>query len=196
MKHFDIMMLSVFGMQWMALNTLTTGGAKAAQADVTDSGITAFNSMTDGLASQWDDQVERKIYKLNKAEFPNLTKRPKVTYSNLENVVPLTDISSFFSQMAGHFPFSEDDLKAIRRITGFLPQNNPKPEDVVDANGEKRGDQPAPQPTIQPGLDPNQTRTDALPQDVQTQVGNTRNKIQQALSSFMNRKSHNEIHIR
>lgn len=179
-KNFDILMLSLWGMQWIALNTLTNTGARAAQVDATDSGITGFNSMLDGFAAQWDNQVEKKIYKLNQANFPNMTKRPKVTFSHLENVIPLSEISSFFSQMAPgmKFPFGEEDLKAIRQRTTFLPLNSPKPEDIIQSDGTEAGDNPAP---VAP--DNNQP----LPPDQQNQATNTRDKIKQALN-FVSRR--------
>ena len=185
-KNFDILMLSLWGMQWMALNTMTKGGAKAAQVDATDSGISGFNAMLDGFSSQWNDQVEKKIYEVNKSSFPNLTKRPKVTFSHLENVVPVSEIAQFFNAMEPglKFPLGEDDFKAIRRLTGFLPLNNPKPEDVIQPDGTKAGDNPQPQPPItgQP-LDPNQPLTP----EQQAQVAGTRDKIKAALS-YMSRR--------
>ena len=189
-KHFDILMLSLLGMQWMALNTMTDTGARAAQVDATQSGITLFNSMLDGFAAQWNDQVERKIYYYNcvlQNNFPNITKRPKVTFSHIENVIPLTELSSFFSQVSPGFklPLGEDDLKAIRQRTGFLPQNNPKPEDVIQPDGTKAGDNPESKPQFP--LDPNALPAETLPMPVQEKASTTRNLIKRALN-FMSRR--------
>lgn len=176
-KNYDVLMLSVFGMQWMALNTLTGTGSYAAQTDVTQSGITSFNSMMDGFASQWDTQVERRIYEANKASFPGMTKRPRVTFSHLENSVPLSEIAQFFSQMKGILPLGEDDMKAIRKAIDFLPDNSPKPEDVIQPDGGTESTPPAEMP-----------QDGSVPPDAQPAT-NTRNAIQKALSFFSGRNS-------
>lgn len=183
-KHLDILMLSVFGMQWMALNTLTGTGSYSAQTDVTQSGITAFNSMLDGFAAQWDTQVERKIYDYNKDQFPNLTKRPRFALSHLENAIPLQEVGNFFSAMKGFIPLGKEDVEAVRKMVSWMPDNNPNPEDVIVPAGE----QAKPEPTPADGtlFDPNQIKTPVTPEQ-QAQAAASREVLAKALN-FMSKR--------
>lgn len=177
-KNFDVLMLSVFGMQWMALNTLTGTGSYAAQTDVTNSGITSFNAMLDGFARQYDDQIERRIFELNRSEFPNITKRPRVSFSHLENAVPLQEISSFFSQMKPIMPMGKEDIESIRRLIPWLPDNSPEPEDVLNPDGTT-----GPQ---EPKMPPNSDG------EIGKEAAGTSQKIRQALGKmgeFMSRRN-------
>jgi len=133
-KYYDIMMLAVFMMQTIALNTLTNTGALASQVDTSDMAVFTFNSMIDGLASQYDEQIGKRLWRWNKASFPNATKRPKITFSHIERNIALPTISTVISQLNGILPLGEDDYKAIRKKLGFLPENNPNVTDTAETN--------------------------------------------------------------
>jgi len=137
-KHYSIMVYSVYMMQFVALNTLTSTGAQASQVDSTDMGVFTFNSMMDGFASQLDNQIGKRLYNWNKAAFPNLTKRPKITFSHVDKTIALGELGSFLAQMDGILNLGEDDLKAIRKRSGFLPENEPNPEDILVSAQETR----------------------------------------------------------
>ena len=137
-KHYSIMVYSVYMMQFVALNTMTSTGAQASQVDSTDMGVFTFNSMMDGFASQLDNQIGKRLYNWNKAAFPNLTKRPKITFSHVDKTIALGELGSFLAQMDGILNLGEDDLKAIRKRSGFLPENEPNPEDILVSAQETR----------------------------------------------------------
>lgn len=122
-KHLSIEVLSMYDQQWIALNTMTKTGAQASQVDSTDSGVFFFNSMIDGFASQYDQQVGKKLYRLNKANFPNMTKRPIIKFSHIDRAIALADLGNFFSTINGIMPLTDDDFKELRRRSGFLPVN-------------------------------------------------------------------------
>jgi hypothetical protein len=128
-KYYDILMLSVFMMQTIALNTLTNTGALASQVDTSDMAVFTFNSMVDGLAAQYDEQIGKRLYRWNKDNFPNLTKRPKIKFSHVERNLALASMGSFLQQLNGIVPMGEEDQIAIRKKSGFLPENNPSPEE-------------------------------------------------------------------
>ena len=130
-KYYDILMLSVFMMQTIALNTLTNTGALASQVDSTQLGIFTFNSMLDGLASQYDEQIGKRLYEWNKDAFPDMQKRPKIKFSHVENTVAIATLGSFLQQVNGILPMDEQDYVAIRKKTGFLPENNPDMKDML-----------------------------------------------------------------
>ena len=131
-KYYDILMLSVFMMQTIALNTLTNTGALTSQVDTSDMAVFTFNSMIDGLATQYDQQIGKRLYEWNRNSFPGITKRPKIRFSHVERNIALATVGSFLQQVNGILPLSEDDYIAIRKRTGFLPENNPNPVDQAD----------------------------------------------------------------
>ena len=133
-KHYSILVLSVYTMQWIALNTMTSTGAQASQVDSTDTGVFTFNSMMDGFASQYDQQIGRRLYEMNKAEFPGMTKRPKIKFSHIDKSIALNDLGNFFRTLDGILPMTDDDYKALRVRSGFLPTN----VDTMEAAKEAR----------------------------------------------------------
>jgi hypothetical protein len=82
--------------------------------------------MMDGFAQQYDDQIGRRLYEWNKSSFPGLTKRPKIKFNHVENNIALDTLGGFLSSMKDILPLGEEDLKAIRKRSGFLPENNPE----------------------------------------------------------------------
>ncbi len=131
-QHYSISVLSIYTMQWIALNTMTQTGAQASQVDATDTAIFNYNSMIDGFAAQYDAQIGKRLYEWNKDSFPNITKRPRITFSHIDRSLALTDLASWLSAINGILPLGEDDFKAFRKRSGFMPENNPV-EDLTAA---------------------------------------------------------------
>jgi len=153
-KHYSILALSVYMMQTVILNTLTDTGARAAAVDSTQLAIFSFNSMMDGFANQYDDQIGRHLWEWNKDSFPNATRRPNIRFSHVENNIDLGALGTFLSQINGIIPLSLDDYKAFRVRSGFLPENNPEPGDVEEArdlDDAGKPDEPVP-PTLEEQL--------------------------------------------
>lgn len=147
-KHYSILALSVYMMQTIILNTLTDTGARAAAVDSTQLAIFSFNSMMDGFANQYDDQIGRRLWEWNKHAFPNATKRPNIRFSHVENNIDLGALGTFLGQINGIIPMSLDDYKAFRVRSGFLPENNPEPGDVEEARAlDDAGKEDEPVPT-------------------------------------------------
>jgi len=99
-------------------------------------GVFTFNAMLDGFASQYDQQIGKRLYEWNKSAFPNLTKRPKIKFSHIEKNVALGELGAFLSQMNGILPLGEDDMKAIRKRSGFLSQALPETEETPEPQPE------------------------------------------------------------
>ena len=125
-RHYSILALSVYTMQWMALNTLTGSGSLAAADDSSSMGVFTFNAMMDGFAAQYDQQIGRRLWEWNKASFPNVTKRPTIKFSHIDKSVALGEMGSFIQQMNSIMPIGDEDFKAIRKRSGFLPANLPE----------------------------------------------------------------------
>lgn len=124
-KHYSILMLGVYAMQWMGLNTMTSTGALASATDSSQMGVFTFNAMMDGFASQFDAQIGRRLYKWNRDRFPNLTKRPCLRFSQIDKSIPLTELGQFLTNFGSLFAMGEDDVKAIRKRSGILPVSLP-----------------------------------------------------------------------
>lgn len=172
-KHYSILSLSVYMMQFIALNTMTNSGSFAAADDSSSMGVFTFNSMLDGFAAQYDQQVGKRLYEWNKASFPKLTKRPKIKFSHIEKGVALGEMGAFLQQMNGILPLGDDDLKAIRKRSGFLPTTLPEvdpkqQEEIMRAKIEKEN-------------------ADKVNQDAQ----DTKNEIRQSLKFY--NKQHVEM---
>lgn len=133
-KHLSIEALSMYGMQFIALNTMTSTGAQASQVDSTDTGVFKFNAMLDGMAAQYDQQIGRRLFKINRNNFPGVTKRPKIKFSHIDRAIALNDLANFFRTIDGIVPLGDDDYKALRQRSGFLPLN----VDLIQAAREAR----------------------------------------------------------
>jgi hypothetical protein len=81
--------------------------------------------MMDGFASQLDQQLGRRLYEWNKDSFPGLDRRPRIRFKHIDKEPELVQMGQFFRSMDGILPLGDDDMKAIRDKTGFLPKNLP-----------------------------------------------------------------------
>lgn len=164
-KHYSILMLSVYMMQFIALNTMTSTGAQASQVDSSNMGVFTYNSMQDGLAHQYDDQIGKRLYTWNRDRFPGLTARPKITFSHVKNNIAMQELGGFLQSLNGILPLGPDDIKAIRKESGWMPENGPKPGDEIKPMQQAA---PAPQPQMMPDGTP--SPADQLPADKQAQL--------------------------
>lgn len=124
-QHYNILALSVYLAQFIAYNTLTGTGSYAATTDTSQIAIVAFNSMLDGFANQFDQQVGRKWWDWNHDEFPQMTKRPKIRFGHVRKDIELGALGNFVATIANVLPLDENDYKAIRKRTDFMPENSP-----------------------------------------------------------------------
>jgi hypothetical protein len=164
-------------MQFVALNTMTNTGALASQVDSTQIGIFSFNSMLDGFGAQYDNQVGKRLYQWNKASFPNLTKRPTIRFSHIENNIAMQELGGFLRSINGIIPLGEDDTKAFRKRSGWMPENNPNPEDILETKT---------QPQPEPGTASDNGRAETMPVDEETstQASKTKATIEQSLKFY------------
>lgn len=153
MQHYSTLMLSVYNMQWMALNTMTGTGSFAMANDSSSMSVMSYNAMMEGFAEQLDKQVGRKLWEWNKLSFPNVTKRPKIGITKVDKSVALSDMSSFVSAMRDVLPLSEDDIKSIRKRSGFLSEVIPTKEELVKQAEEKAEITQASQPKQEDNTD-------------------------------------------
>ena len=125
-KYYSVEMLAVYMMQFVAFNIFTRTGALSSATDSSQIAVFTFNAMLDGFAAQIDAQIGRRLYALNKDSFPGLTRRPHIRLKHVEKNVALQEMATFFNQLNGILPLGDEDLRAIRERSGFLPKNLPE----------------------------------------------------------------------
>ena len=125
-KYYGILKLQIFNMQWVALSATTGTGSLAAMSDSSSMFMTTFNAMMDGFASQISTKLIDKLAEWNPGVFTGLTDRPKITVTPLGKKVSLTELAQLLAPIRDTMPLGEEDFKAIRKLTGFLPENLPE----------------------------------------------------------------------
>ena len=133
-KYFGILKLMIFNMQWVALSSVSGVGSNAAMQDSSSMFITTYNAMMAGFASQINDQIGKRLFQWN--DFPGMTKRPVLKIDPI-NKLALSELAAILGPLKAVMEFGDDDLIAIRKQTGFLPEtlpdieNDSEPEDTT-----------------------------------------------------------------
>jgi hypothetical protein len=89
--------------------------------------MTTYNAMMEGFVKQLDTQVFKKLFKMNELVFPAMENRPKLTFTPIEKGISLDELGTFMSNMDWMI-LGDDDIKAIREKSGFLPNAIPEQE--------------------------------------------------------------------
>lgn len=129
-KYYAVLKLSVMGAQWVAFSTLSGVGSLASMADASQMFVTTFNAMQDGFAKQLGNQIARWAQRNN----PTLafTQRPQLTVTPVEKDVELGELATFVRDVLPLLRPGTDDIIAVRRKAGFLPETLPDEDDEVD----------------------------------------------------------------
>lgn len=136
-RYYGLLKLQVFAMQWMAVATTSGAGTQAAHSDSSDMALTLYNAMWEGFAHQIDQQLGKRIFNhpMVAERFPGMTRRPRCIAVPVEKTIPLNLLSQFVSQIAPIVPMDDDDMIAIRRKSGFMPESLPEvtetPDDII-----------------------------------------------------------------
>jgi hypothetical protein len=128
-KHYSVLMLMVYMMSFLGLNSMTNSGSRAATGDISQLGVVNFNSMMDGFAKQFQRQVFRRLWLWNKDSFPQSQGLHTIRFTEVSKDYALTDLGQFIDAYANVFSMADDDAKAIRKRSGFLPDTLPEPTD-------------------------------------------------------------------
>lgn len=122
-KYFGILKLTVYNAQWVALSSMTGSGSYSAMQDSSAMWIMGFNAMMEGFTSQMDAQIGKRLFEWN--EFPGMTRRP-VLKADPINKVDLASLGALLGVLKDVMPLGDDDIIAIRKQTGFLPEALPE----------------------------------------------------------------------
>lgn len=130
-KYYGILKYTIFNAQWVALSATTGAGSYSAMNDSSSMFLITYNAMMAGFVDQIDSQIIRRVFDWNGGAFPGMTKRPKLVATPIEKTISLAELGTFLSQIQW-MKFSDEDLKAIRRISGFLPEALPEEGEGID----------------------------------------------------------------
>lgn len=136
-RYYGILKLQIFNMQWVAMSTTSGDGSYAAHSDSSAGFYATFNSMIGSFVRQFDRQIATRLYRWNKAYFPNISRRPFIEALPLEKDVDLTALGTFVKDVFGGIvPITSQDIQSIRKKSGFLPDvstdESTEPEDQND----------------------------------------------------------------
>lgn len=156
-RYYGILKLALFGLQWAALGSLSPYGSYGTIRDSSSFFIMTFNAMAKNFVNQLDEQLGKRIFKYSKNNslFGQMTRRPRIAVlQEVQKTLPLSEMSQFLSSISALVPLGHDDLVAIKRASGFLPElissdaqilgkeaevlpeNEPENPDEEDENGE------------------------------------------------------------
>lgn len=138
-KYYGILKLALLGMQWAAMGTLSPYGSYSSVSDASEFFLTIYNSMSYGFIQQADEQIGKRLFEfeVNKATFPDMTRRPVLTVTKAEKTIKLDELGSLMTALSAIIPMGDDDLLAVRKKTGFLPEELPQDGEIIAPVEEK-----------------------------------------------------------
>jgi hypothetical protein len=126
-KYFGVQKLTLYLMQWVALSAQTGTGSNAAMQDSSSMFIQTYNAMLEGFATQIDNQIGKRLFKWN--SIPGMTRRPVLKVDPITKI-SLDVLASILPALKNVMPLGEEDYKAIRKQSVFLP--NALPDDAAE----------------------------------------------------------------
>lgn len=130
-RYYGILKLGLFGMQFVALSSLSGAGSFAAMNDASEMALMMFNNTAGGIIKQADEQLGQQLFgnPVNAAAFPGMTRRPRLTINELEKPIPMAELGAFVQAISAVMPLGEDDLLTIReKSNGVLSETLPEEE--------------------------------------------------------------------
>jgi hypothetical protein len=155
-KYLGIVKLQLYNMGWAAMSTTSSHGSLASVTDASTIYMLTFNAMMEGFADQMDAQIGKRLFEWNLGAFPGLTlrpyqkrtvsrpgaptqpakrnltgmsQRPRLTITKVDKELDWAKFGALLTSLQSVMPFGDDDIKSIRKLTGFLPENLPPVED-------------------------------------------------------------------
>ena len=147
-RYYGLLKLQIYNMQWVAIATTGGTGSFAASKDASSMFIVTFNAMMEGFADQINDQLSRWLFRVN--DFPGLERRPKLTITPIDKLIELESLGDFMTSFSAVSMMSDDDLLAIRRKSGFLPQELPDPDQISEGLTPETEPEVEPEPFPEP----------------------------------------------
>ncbi len=131
-KYYGVLKLQVFFMQWAALSASTGTGSFAAKKEDVEMFVLFYNSMMQGFAAQIGEQLAPHLFRMNAAQWPQLTAPPRLTVSKLDKSINLEELAGWIKAMKDTgFDLDDQDALWIRKRAG-MPEELPEIDDEVE----------------------------------------------------------------
>lgn len=152
-RHYSVRKLQCYIMSWIALSSTSGTGSYAAKREDVDMFFEYYNAMIEGMVKQLGLQLEPWLFgnSVNRERWPGLTTMPKLKASLAERSVDLSALTTLIrTLMYSGFPIGDDDLLALRRRTGVLPEVLPEePIERAGISEMPKETEPAPETTTE-----------------------------------------------
>ena len=145
-RYYGVLKLGLLQMQWVALGTLSPYGSYSTAETASELFYNVFNSMVEGFVRQADEQIGKRLfdYPINRDAFPGMTRRPRLAVVHkAQKSIELAKLGQFMTSLNAISGLGEEDIIAIRKQSGFLPEimptelvESPKPEPDTTQQGE------------------------------------------------------------
>lgn len=129
-RYYGLLKLALFNAQWVGMSSITDKGSYSALHDASSTWMVFFNAMMAGFARQLDLQLGARLFEYNKNSFPKMTERPHLIITPVEKFIELDKLGALWTAIKDTMPIGEADFLALRRKTGFLPEEVPAGADV------------------------------------------------------------------
>lgn len=190
-----ILKLALFGMQFVAISTMSGAGSYAALDDSSSLAMLIFNSIAEGIVRQADDQLGRWLFAqpTNAAAFAGMTARPMLKVEGISKAIALPELAQFATAMKAVMPLGDDDIIAVRRASGILPEQLPPEDDMPEQPEPIAQPEPDEQPEIPEGDQEQPAAEMAVPEPfvprgqatiIETDRPITREDIDSAVAAF------------
>lgn len=123
MRYFGMMKLQLFAMQWVAMATTADTGAYSAVQDASGMYFRTFNATMTGLYKQAGEQIVHWLKRINRPVFDRVRRLPTLKATEVEKSIPLNELGQFATAVSNVMHLYREDNAAIRRRSGFLPEN-------------------------------------------------------------------------
>lgn len=145
-RYYGLLKLSIYGMQFAAISSLSGVGSYSALSDSSSMAMLVFNSMKNGYVDQFNKQITTRIFEhpINAAAFPNMSRRPQLVVSDVSKTLSLAELGSFMQTFGALFDLSDEDVIAVRAASGFLPESLPEDGQTAVKDEEPQEDDEMP----------------------------------------------------
>lgn len=122
-RYYGILKLALFGMQFVAMSSLSGAGSYAALNDASSMAILLANTTKDALVAQFNDQVVTRLFSIptNAKRFGGMQSPPQLVATDLAKTTNLPELAAFVQAIGAILPLYPEDIAAIRERSGLLP---------------------------------------------------------------------------
>lgn len=132
-RYYGILKLTLYGLQFVALSSLSGAGSYAALDDASSIAVLAFNAMKQTFVRQFNRKLITRLFAhpVNDKRFAGRTRLPVLVASDIAKTVNLEQLGLFVQMIASVLPLGRDDVLSIRQRSGLLAETIPDDADLM-----------------------------------------------------------------